>query len=101
MKTFIPFAFLAAAALMLGGCAALEGQDLSDELVSNEGVTAIANSRLNDDSMVGRSTLSATVENGLATLSGVVRDEAARQRAIQILRGTPGIFDVVDHTRRL
>ena len=97
-----PLLFLVLAALLaLSGCAALEGQDYGADPTSDEGIAALANSRLNDDSMVGRSTLSATVENGLATLSGVVRDEAARQRAIQILRGTPGIFDVVDHTRRL
>ena len=97
-----PLLFLALTALLaLSGCAALEGQDYGADPTSDEGIAALANSRLNDDSMVGRSTLSATVENGLATLSGVVRDEAARQRAIQILRGTPGIFDVVDHTRRL
>lgn len=100
MKKIFPFLALAAG-LALSGCAALEGQDVAAIPTSDEGIAALANSRLNDDSMVGRSTLSATVENGLATLSGVVRDEAARQRAIQILRGTPGIFDVVDHTRRL
>lgn len=100
MKKIFPFLALAAG-LALSGCAALEGQDIAAIPTSDEGIAALANSRLNDDSMVGRSTLSATVENGLATLSGVVRDEAARQRAIQILRGTPGIFDVVDHTRRL
>lgn len=100
MKKIFPFLALAAG-LALSGCAALEGQDIAAIPTSDEGIAALANSRLNDDSMVGSSTLSATVENGLATLSGVVRDEAARQRAIQILRGTPGIFDVVDHTRRL
>ena len=100
MKKIFPFLALAAG-LALSGCAALEGQDVAAIPTSDEGIAALANSRLNDDSMVGSSTLSATVENGLATLSGVVRDEAARQRAIQILRGTPGIFDVVDHTRRL
>jgi len=85
---------------MLGGCAALEGQDLSDELVSNEGVTAIANSRLNDDFMTGRATLSVTVVDGLATLYGTVPDEATRQRAIQILENSPGVFEVLDRTRR-
>lgn len=96
-----PLLFLALAALFaLSGCAALEGQDLSANPTSDEGIAALANSRLNDDSMVGSSTLNATVGNGLATLSGIVPNEAVRQRAIQILRGTPGIFDVVDHTRK-
>ena len=99
MKKILPFLALAAG-LALSGCAALEGQDLAADPTSDEGIAAIANSRLNDDSMVGSSTLSATVEDGLATLNGIVPNEATRQRALQILRGTPGIFDVVDHTRK-
>ena len=93
--------FLALAALLaLSGCAALEGQDISAEPTSDEGIAALANSRLNDDAMVARATLSARVDNGLATLFGTVPDEATRLRALQILRGTPGIFDVLDQTRR-
>lgn len=91
---------LLAALLALSGCAALEGQDLNDELSSDAGVTAIANSRLNDDSITGRATLNASVVNGLATLYGTVPDEATRQRAIQILENSPGVFEVLDRTRR-
>ena len=97
----IPLRLLAlAAAAILSGCAALEGQDLAAEPTSDEGIAALANSRLNDDAMVGRCTLSASVESGLATLYGTVPDEATRQRAIRILENTPGIFDVVDQTRK-
>ena len=99
MKRTIPFLMLAAL-LAWPGCAALEGQDLSAEPTSDEGVAAVANSRLNDDTLVGRATLKASVENGMATLYGAVPDEATRQRAIQILKGTPGIFDVVDQTHK-
>lgn len=100
MKKPLLLSILAAAALLaLSGCAAWEGQDFSVDPTSDEGITAIANSRLNEDSMTARATLSASVENGLATLYGSVPDQATRQRAIQILTGTPGIFDVLDHTR--
>ena len=96
-----PLPFLALAALLaLSGCAALEGQDVAAIPTSDEGIAALANSRLNDDAMVGRATLSASVDSGLATLYGTVPDEATRLRAIQILEGTPGIFDVLDHTRK-
>ena len=99
MKRTIPFLLLAG--LLAGsGCAALEGQDLAAEPTSDEGIAAVATSRLNDDSGVGRATLSVTVDNGLAILYGTVPDEAARQRALQIVRGTPGIFDVLDRTRK-
>ena len=78
----------------------MQGEDLSADPTSDAGIAAIANSRLNDDTIVGRATLSVSVENGLATLYGIVPDEATRQRAIQILQNTDGIFDVVDQTHK-
>ena len=99
MKRTIPFLILAAL-LAWSGCAALEGQDLSAEPTSDDGVAAVANSRLNDDAVVGRAMLSVTVDNGLAILYGSVPDEAARQRALHVVRGTPGVYDVLDRTRK-
>ena len=99
MKRTIPLLMLAAL-LAWSGCAALEGQDLSAEPTSDEGVAAVANSRLNDDAVVGRAMLSVTVDNGLAILYGTVPDEAARQRALHVVRGTPGVYDVLDRTRK-
>lgn len=99
MKRTIPFLILAAL-LAWSGCAALEGQDLATDSSSDEGIASVVNSRLNDDSMVGRATLSVTVDNGLAILYGTVPDEASRQRALQIVRGTPGVYDVLDRTRK-
>ena len=99
MKRTIPF-LLMAALLAWSGCAALEGQDLSAEPTSDDGVAAVANSRLNDDAVVGRAMLSVTVDNGLAILYGTVPDEAARQRALHVVRGTPGVYDVLDRTRK-
>ena len=99
MKRTIPFLILAAL-LAWSGCAALEGQDLAAEPTSDEGVAAVANCRLNDDAVVGRAMLSVTVDNGLAILYGSVPDEAARQRALHVVRGTPGVYDVLDRTRK-
>ena len=99
MKRTIPSLILAAL-LAWSGCAALEGQDLAAEPTSDEGVAAVANSRLNDDAVVGRAMLSVTVDNGLAILYGTVPDEAARQRALHVVRGTPGVYDVLDRTRK-
>ena len=100
MKRPLIAAIFAAALFALAGCAALEGQDLSAEPTSDEGVAAVANSRLNDDAVVGRAMLSVTVDNGLAILYGTVPDEAARQRALHVVRGTPGVYDVLDRTRK-
>ncbi len=99
MKKLLSILSLAAVLAALCGCAALEGQDLSADPTSDEGIAAVAQGRLNDDAMTARATLSVDVDQGMATLYGAVPDQAVRQRAIQILRGTPGIFDVLDRTR--
>ena len=100
MKNLLRVLALSAALGLLTGCAILQGEDLSDDPVSDAGIASIANSRLNNDDMVARATLNVTVDSGLAVLYGTVPDEPTRQRAIQILQGTPGIFDVLDRTRR-
>lgn len=99
-KSFLLLSLAAAAIVALSGCSALQGQDLSDDPITDDGIASIAASRLNSDPMTARATLSVTVEDGLATLSGSVPSEAVRQRAIQILEGTDGIFEVLDETRR-
>lgn len=100
MKTMFRVLVLSAVLSLPGGCAMLQGEDLSNDPTSDDGIASIANSRLNNDAMVAQATLSVAVDNGQAVLYGTVPDEATRQRAIQILEGTPGIFDVLDRTRR-
>ena len=99
-KWFSILAATSMALFLLSGCAALQGQDVGDDPVTDEGIASIATSRLNGDPMTARSTLSVEVDNGLATLYGNVPNEVTRQRAIQILEATPGIFEVLDRTRR-
>lgn len=84
---------------VFSGCAGLSDADW-DHPTSDDDIAALASSRLNNDAMVARATLSVTVENGMAKLYGTVPDQVTRQRALQILEGTPGIFDVMDRTRR-
>ena len=99
MKNFVALILAASLLALAAGCAALSSGDWAADPTSDAGITALANSRLNNDFVVGRATLSASVENGMATLYGAVPDEATRQRALQILRGTEGVFDVIDRTR--
>ena len=49
--------------------------------------------------MVSRATLSVTVDGRLGILYGTVPDAATRQRALQILQDTPGVYEVLDRTR--
>jgi len=53
---------------------------------------------LEADALEG-SALTATVENRVVTLSGVVDDAAARNRAIEIAESTPAVSDVRDRIR--
>ena len=99
MKKALIFLSLVAM-LFSAGCAILQQEDLSDDPITDDGIASIAASRLNSDSMTARATLSVHVENGLAILYGTVPNEAVRQRAIQILEGTSGIFEVLDETQK-
>lgn len=94
---FLPLA----AILMIGvaGCALLDGGQYADEPTTDKDAAAWATQRLNSDSMVARATLSVTVDTGVGILYGTVPDAVTRQRALQILRDTPGIYEILDRTR--
>lgn len=94
---------VAALALALAaGCAMLENAGWGEPDPSTDaGIQAAAMDGLSRDRMTAEANLLVTVENGMATLTGSVPNEAVRQRAIQILERTDGIFEVRDHTRVL
>ncbi len=100
MKKSLLFPLWAAVLLALSGCAALQDPAAGDDSITDAGAAALAGSRLDGDSMTARATLSVQVDNGLAILYGTVPNEAVRQRAIQILQGTPGVYEVLDRTRK-
>lgn len=82
------------------GCAMLEnGPKWLPDPDSDAGIAAAAMDALSRDAMTAQANLSVSVDNGLATVTGVVPGEAVRQRALQILENTQGIFEVRDHTR--
>ena len=90
---------VALALAFAAGCAMLDKQDWAPDPASDAGIQAAAMEGLSGDGVTADANLSVTVENGLATLTGSVPNEAVRQRAIQILERTDGIFEVRDHTR--
>ena len=98
MSRFLPLAVVLI--MSVTGCAVLDGGDpYADEPATDKDAAALAISRLNNDSMVSRATLSVTVDGGLGILYGTVPDAATRQRALQILQDTPGVYEVLDRTR--
>ena len=98
MKKILLFLTGSAAALLLTGCAMLQDPDVAE--TSDQDAAVLAMDRLNREAMTARATLSVQVEDGLAILYGTVPDEATRQRALQVLEGTPGVYEVLDRTRR-
>ena len=83
------------AALWLAGCAELESQWRAEQVPgSDAAVAAAAMSRLSSDPMLGRSSFSVEVRNGVATVRGVADRNVERVRALQIVEDTDGVYDV-------
>ncbi len=101
MKKTLLFLFASCLAwAMLSGCATFQDDPFANEPETDEGVAALASSRLSSDPMTGSATLKVGVDEGLAILYGTVPNEATRQRALRILETTPGVYEVLDQTRK-
>lgn len=91
----------AALAALLAGCAELETQWQAEQVPgSDAAIASEAMTRLKDDPMLGRSTFSVEVRNGVATVRGSVAQNAERVRALQIVEDVSGVSDVKDMIRR-
>lgn len=64
---------------------------------SDKDIAADIQDRLRQDPMTGRFPLSVTSEEGVVTLSGNVRSEAAKMRAVSVARGAAGVKGVIDN----
>jgi len=98
-KLYFLLPMIAALVLALTGCTTFNGEGLDDDSLTDAGATSLANNRLSSSPMVSSFTLSASVEDGLGILYGVVPNQMVRQQALQILSGTPGVYEVLDRTR--
>jgi osmotically-inducible protein OsmY len=80
------------AGLLGAGCVSVP----STATASDAEIAAAAQARLSEDAITGRHTFGVTVERGVATVNGSLRDAGA----LAIVRGTEGVTSVVDHTTR-
>lgn len=78
------------------GCATTAGEPVSPDTALSQSVM----DRLGQEMLLERASLLATSTEGVVTLTGVVRTDAQRVRAVAITRSTPGVRDVVDRLRR-
>lgn len=84
--------------LVLGGsgCATMAGDAQNPDVALSQSVM----DRLGQDLLLDRSSVLASSAGGVVTLTGVVRSDAQRARAVAIAKSTPGVQDVVDRLRR-
>ena len=69
-----------------------EGMPMGDD-----GIEAAVRSRLTTDALVGTLGIDVDADRGVVSLSGRVRSEAERVRAIELARQTRGVMRVEDH----
>lgn len=63
---------------------------------TDTGITTDVKVRFATDDLVNGSQIEVTTNNGKVTLTGSVDSEQAKDRALQLARGTDGVRDVVD-----
>jgi hyperosmotically inducible periplasmic protein len=66
---------------------------------TDAGITTNVKTKLAADDTVKAYEVNVTTQNGVVTLSGDVESAGAKERAIQIARGTDGVRDVIDQIR--
>jgi hyperosmotically inducible protein len=62
-------------------------------------ITARVKTALLNDQQVGATKIDVSTSNGVVTMSGSVKSQADQTRAVDIVRQTPGVKDVVSNLR--
>jgi osmotically-inducible protein OsmY len=77
--------------LMLVGCAAMTGRQSAGEAINDSTITAKVKSSLLADSVIGATAFDVDTNAGTVVLTGFVKSEQERQRAMQIARSVEGV----------
>jgi osmotically-inducible protein OsmY len=77
--------------LMLVGCAAMTGRQSAGEALDDSTITAKVKSSLLADSVIGATAIDVDTNAGTVVLTGFVKSEQERQRAMQIARSVEGV----------
>lgn len=82
---------LALVAALSAGCASTSVRPAATD---DSGISTRVRTVLLNDSQVAAGNINVTASNGVVTLSGRVRSEAERDRAVALARQTSGVSDV-------
>jgi osmotically-inducible protein OsmY len=80
---------------MLIGCAATSSREGAGESSEDAAITAKVQSSLVADPLVSASTITVETSRGVVHLSGMVKSEQERFRAIQLVQGVAGVREII------
>jgi osmotically-inducible protein OsmY len=80
---------------MLIGCATTSGRDGTSESSEDAAITAKVQSSFVADPLVGTSAISVQTTQGVVHLSGTVKSEQERYRAIQLVQSVAGVREII------
>jgi len=83
------------AVLMLVGCATTSSRESTGEFVDDAAITTKVKSSFVADPRVSASAISVETTRGVVHLTGTVKSEEERQRAIQLAQGVAGVREIV------
>lgn len=86
----LPFAL----ALLVSGCAVMQGQETAGQYVDDTAITTKVKARMIDDPQVKATQVSVETMKGVVQLSGFVQSQLIAQRAEQLARGVEGVRGV-------
>jgi hyperosmotically inducible protein len=81
--------------LMLVGCAAMTGRQGAGEAASDAAITAKVQASFAADPLVSASAIGVRTSGGVVYLTGSVKSEQERQRAIQLVQGVAGVREII------
>lgn len=93
------FLALAVAALLATGCNAMKGKETAGQSLDDATVATRAKAALVKDGTVSASDFNIDVYKGNVTLTGVAKNAAEVNRAIDDIKRVPGVVSVKNATR--
>jgi hyperosmotically inducible protein len=99
MRNSMKLVALAAATLLASGCNLMKGKETTGQYVDDATLSTRAKAALVKDSTVSSSDFNIDVYKGDVTLSGVAKTASEVNRAIDDIKGVPGVKSVKNATR--
>jgi len=99
MNTSVKLVAVTAVALFASGCSVFKGQKTAGQFVDDSTIATRAKTALVKDSTVSATDFSIDVYKGNVTLTGVAKNQAEVDRAIDDIKRVDGVKSVKNSTR--